>query len=184
MGAISIGLPRGNGTVPLDGGSHQKLSSYLVCLLSHCYEVSTNSPHDCATICRGCEIRRKQGIRVCRGRTLTRALSLLESDRGMSSEYIALAGDRILVTGSNGFIGAKVVESLLEYGFSNLRCFVRPASGLERLHRVLKTFPEGKRVEFVCGDLSLRDDCKAATRGISVIIHLAASFAKSFSAAF
>jgi len=38
----------------------------------------------------------------------------------MSSEYIALAADRILVTGSNGFIGSKVVERLLEYGFANI----------------------------------------------------------------
>jgi nucleoside-diphosphate-sugar epimerase len=38
----------------------------------------------------------------------------------MNSEYIAATDDRILVTGSNGFIGAIVVEILLEYGFANL----------------------------------------------------------------
>ena len=32
--------------------------------------------------------------------------------------------DLILITGSNGFIGSKVVETLLNYGFRNLRCFV------------------------------------------------------------
>ena len=55
----------------------------------------------------------------------------------MSSEYIASPDDRILVTGSNGFIGSKVVEKLLEYGFANVRCFVRPSSRLPRLKEVL-----------------------------------------------
>jgi nucleoside-diphosphate-sugar epimerase len=102
----------------------------------------------------------------------------------VKDNYIISPGDKILVTGSNGFIGAKVVEILLEYGFSNIRCFVRPSSHLERLQSALQRFPEGKGVEFVCGDLLLRDDCKAATRGVSVIIHLAAGFEKSFSSVF
>ena len=45
--------------------------SYLVCFLSHCYGLSTNLPHDWGIICRGCEIRREQGIRVCGGGILT-----------------------------------------------------------------------------------------------------------------
>jgi len=51
----------------------------------------------------------------------------------MTSEYIARPDDCILVTGSNGFIGARIVETLLGYGFSNLRCFVRPSSQLGSL---------------------------------------------------
>src|SRR6266516_2139906 len=70
----------------------------------------------------------------------------------MSSEYIALPGDQILVTGSNGFIGSKVVEKLLEYGFTNLRCFIRPSGHLARLQNVLDKFEAG-RVKFVTGDL-------------------------------
>ena len=49
--------------------------SYLVCFLSHCYGLSTDSPRGCATIGRSSKIRREQGIRVCRRRTLTRSLS-------------------------------------------------------------------------------------------------------------
>ncbi|HEV2320217.1 MAG TPA: NAD(P)-dependent oxidoreductase [Verrucomicrobiae bacterium] len=98
--------------------------------------------------------------------------------------YIISRSDRILITGSNGFIGAKVVEILLEYGFSNIRCFVRPSSDLARLQSALRRFPESKGVEFVCGDLLLREDCKAAARGASVIIHLAAGFEKSFSSVY
>jgi nucleoside-diphosphate-sugar epimerase len=102
----------------------------------------------------------------------------------MSSEYIALAGDRILVTGSNGFIGTKVVEKLLEYGFANLRCYVRPSSHLDCLHNVLTRFDAGKNVEFVTGDLLSRDDCRNATEGVSIIYHLAAGMEKSFAGAF
>jgi nucleoside-diphosphate-sugar epimerase len=102
----------------------------------------------------------------------------------MSSEYIALAGDRILVTGSNGFIGSKVVEKLLEYGFANLRCFIRPSSGLDRLEKALSQFDAGKNVELVTGDLLSRDDCRKAAEGVSIIYHLAAGMEKSFAGAF
>ena len=46
----------------------------------------------------------------------------------MKAKYIVPPKDRILVTGDNGFIEAKVVEQLLECGFPNLLCFVRPFS--------------------------------------------------------
>ncbi|HEX9272043.1 MAG TPA: NAD-dependent epimerase/dehydratase family protein, partial [Candidatus Binatia bacterium] len=102
----------------------------------------------------------------------------------MSSEYMALAGDRILVTGSNGFIGSKVVEKLLECGVANLRCFVRPSSHLGRLQDVLGKFDAGKNVELVTGDLLSRDDCRNAAEGASIIYHLAAGMEKSFAGAF
>jgi nucleoside-diphosphate-sugar epimerase len=102
----------------------------------------------------------------------------------MNSSYIASHGDRILVTGSNGFIGTKVVETLFEYGFTNLRCFVRPFSRLDRLHEVLSRHPAGQNVELVKGDLLAREDCRKATEGVSVILHLAAGMEKSFAGAF
>jgi nucleoside-diphosphate-sugar epimerase len=94
------------------------------------------------------------------------------------------ADDRILITGSNGFIGVKVVETLLDYGFSVLRCFVRPSSRLEKLKRVLAKYPRAKNVEIVSGDLLSQEDCRNAARGVSIIIHLAAGFDKSFAGAF
>ena len=102
----------------------------------------------------------------------------------MSFEYTAWPGDRILVTGSNGFIGSKVVEKLLEYGFANLRCFVRPSSRLDRLEKALSRFDAGKNVELVTGDLLSRDDCRKAAEGVSIIYHLAAGMEKSFAGAF
>ena len=102
----------------------------------------------------------------------------------MTSDYIVEPCDRILITGSNGFIGVKVVETLLEYGFSNLRCFVRPSSRLENLRKALARHAPGRSVEIVSGDLLSREDCRNAARNVSIIIHLAAGFDKSFAGAF
>ena len=102
----------------------------------------------------------------------------------MPSDYIALPAERMLVTGSSGFIGAKVVEILLEYGFRNLRCFVRPSSQLGRLNQVLRRFDAADDVEVVTGDLVSRDDCRRAAEGVSIIFHLAAGIEKSFAGAF
>jgi len=55
----------------------------------------------------------------------------------MTRKSIAVPNECILVTGSNGFIGSKVVQELLEYGFANLRCFVRPSSKIDRLKKLL-----------------------------------------------
>ncbi len=98
----------------------------------------------------------------------------------MDYESFISTDDRILITGSNGFIGAKVVEILFEYGFSNLRCFVRPSSQRDRLEKALGRFKAGNNVELVTGDLLSRDDCGRAAEGASIIYHLAAGTEKSF----
>lgn len=89
-----------------------------------------------------------------------------------------------MITGSNGFIGAKVVHILLEYGFTNLRCFVRPTSRLDRIENVLAQSDRGKDVDLVRGDLLFREDCRKAARGVSIIFNLAAGLEKSFAGAF
>jgi nucleoside-diphosphate-sugar epimerase len=106
------------------------------------------------------------------------------SSAQLSFESLAATSDRILITGSNGFIGVKVVEILLGYGFANLRCFVRPSSRLDRLHKVLARFGAGKNAELVTGDLLCRHDCRRAAEGVSIIYHLAAGMEKSFAGAF
>jgi 2-alkyl-3-oxoalkanoate reductase len=102
----------------------------------------------------------------------------------MDSPYIASQDDCILVTGSSGFVGAKVVATLFEYGFTNLRCFIRPSSRLDRLNDTLSRFQTGKNVELISGDLLSRDDCRKAAEGVSVVYHLAAGIEKSFAGAF
>jgi nucleoside-diphosphate-sugar epimerase len=102
----------------------------------------------------------------------------------LNSDYIVSRDERILVTGSNGFIGTKVVATLLEYGFTDIRCFVRPSSRLDRLEKALSQFDAGKDVELVTGDLLSREDCEKAAESVSIIYHLAAGMEKSFAGAF
>lgn len=102
----------------------------------------------------------------------------------MIADSILSSETPILITGSNGFIGVKVVESLLREGFSNLRCFVRPSSRLERLQQVLAAAHDAARTEIVSGDLVAREDCRRAAEGMAVIYHLAAGMDKSFAGAF
>jgi nucleoside-diphosphate-sugar epimerase len=89
----------------------------------------------------------------------------------------------ILITGSNGFIGSRVVAALLRSGFTDLRCFVRPSSDLARLHAILEAAPEA-RVEVVSGNLLSRDDCAKAAKDAAVIFHLAAASDRSFAGSF
>jgi nucleoside-diphosphate-sugar epimerase len=102
----------------------------------------------------------------------------------MGANSIISANDRILVTGSNGFIGTKVVETLLDHGFSNLRCLVRSSGRQENLKQVLYQSAAGNGVELISGDLLSRDDCVKAAEGVSVVYHLAAGLDKSFASAF
>src|SRR5438874_2255305 len=102
----------------------------------------------------------------------------------MNRKSIASPKDCILVTGSNGFIGTKVVEILLEYGFANLHCFVRSSSRFGGLEKALSDLDASKNVKFITGDLLSRDDCRKATDGVSIVYHLAAGMEKSFAGAF
>jgi len=95
-----------------------------------------------------------------------------------------ISGERILVTGSSGFIGTKVVATLLDYGFTDICCFVRPSSELTRLGKTLRQFNAEKKVEIVTGDLLSPTDCRKAAAAASIIYHLAAGMEKSFADAF
>ena len=98
--------------------------------------------------------------------------------------YLIGPEDLILITGATGFIGVKVVESLLERGFRNLRCFARPSSKTAELKALVGRY-RGARIETVTGNLLSRDDCVTAARNAAVIIHLAAGTGqKSYADAF
>lgn len=88
-------------------------------------------------------------------------------------DSIIRCSERILVTGSNGFIGARVVGRLLDYGFKNLRCLVRPSSDLTALKRIIGSYTTAT-VEVVEGNLLSPKDCEKITEDVSVIYHLAA----------
>jgi nucleoside-diphosphate-sugar epimerase len=98
--------------------------------------------------------------------------------------FIIGPDDQVLVTGAAGFIGLRLVHQLLEYGFRNLRCFVRPSSKQEGVAALHLCGGDG-RLEFTCGNLLSRHDCATACKDVAVVFHLAASRGeKSYSDAF
>jgi nucleoside-diphosphate-sugar epimerase len=93
--------------------------------------------------------------------------------------------DPILVTGAAGFIGSRVVETLLDRGYRNVRCFVRPSSDVRRLDSIRGHWADAARVEIISGNLLSRDDCTSACANAAVVFHLAAGRGeKSFPDAF
>lgn len=98
------------------------------------------------------------------------------------SEYGIQRDEAILITGANGFIGSKVVQILIEYGFTRLRCFVRSNRNLTDLHKLAVS--SGVHIEVLQGNLLSRDDCLRAVKEVSVIYHLAAGTEKTFPGCF
>ena len=90
-----------------------------------------------------------------------------------SSEFIIEPDDPILITGSAGFVGSRVVKTLLDRGFRNLRCFARPSSDARRIESFAAY--KGAKVHVINGNLLSRSDCIAATKDVAVIYHLAAA---------
>jgi len=79
----------------------------------------------------------------------------------------------ILVTGASGFLGSHLVEHLCVLGAKQLRCFVRPSSGLAKLNELRDKYPS-THLQYIVGNLlSLTDACRAM-EGIEVVYHLAA----------
>ena len=95
-----------------------------------------------------------------------------------NKEYIIKPTESILVTGAGGFIGSKVVETLLEYGFKKLRCLVRSNRNLSKLKQLAAT--ANVDIEFIQGNLLSREDCLQISKDTAVIYHLAAGVGKSF----
>jgi nucleoside-diphosphate-sugar epimerase len=100
-------------------------------------------------------------------------------------DFIVGQDDRILVTGATGFIGSRLLANLLDRGFRNLRCFVRPSSAAARVDGLSAFAGVAGRVEVITGNLLSCEDCNAATKDVAVIFHLAAGRGeKSFPDAF
>jgi nucleoside-diphosphate-sugar epimerase len=88
--------------------------------------------------------------------------------------YIIDNDQLILITGAAGFIGSKVVQTLLSMGFRNLRCLVRSASRSKGILNSLAAEFEDARLEVIQGNLLSREDCLCATRDTVLVLHLAA----------
>lgn len=91
-----------------------------------------------------------------------------------NGSFIIGPDDRILVTGASGFIGSRVVESLVDRGFRNLVCFARPSSEASAIEAIVERRPLGARIEVLKGNLLSPADCETACKDVAVIFHLAA----------
>jgi nucleoside-diphosphate-sugar epimerase len=109
-------------------------------------------------------------------------VATIRQDKVVKHNWIVDKSDLILITGANGFIGSRVLEVLLEYGFTRIRCFVRSEHSVLALRE--RASPRGACVEFCQGNLLSREDCGRAVADVSLIIHLAAGTGKSFAGCF
>ncbi|MBI5070631.1 MAG: NAD(P)-dependent oxidoreductase [Deltaproteobacteria bacterium] len=81
---------------------------------------------------------------------------------------------KVLVTGSNGFLGATLVRRLCERGETYVRCLHRPGSNLRRLAAVQADHP-GAELDHCVGNLTSPEDCARAIDGVDLVYHGAAA---------
>lgn len=99
---------------------------------------------------------------------------VIENRSNEKKESIIEKSELILITGATGFIGPRIVKNLIDRGFINLRCIVRPSSNLSNLNEINNNYPTA-RIDIISGDLLSQDDCDKITKGVKVIYHLAAA---------
>ncbi|MGY0196277.1 NAD-dependent epimerase/dehydratase family protein [Leptothrix sp. BB-4] len=80
---------------------------------------------------------------------------------------------KILVTGAGGFLGARIVRSLLAMGQKDLRCQIREGRGADKLAALAREH-HGAQVEVVACNLLSPADTVALLQGVDLIVHAAA----------
>ena len=79
---------------------------------------------------------------------------------------------KILITGSAGFLGNRLVYKLCEKGYTNIRCFIRSSQSIQKFNQIKSDFP-GISLEFCEGNLTSQIDAHKAVEGVDYIIHCA-----------
>ena len=113
------------------------------------------------------------GVDLSRKRTLRSRSRTVQSDRRVENAIIGW-DEPILVTGASGFIGTRVVRTLLEYGFRDVGCFVRSARGAGSLESSASGFGNSVRVRIIKWNPLAPSDCLTAAKDAAVVYHLAA----------
>lgn len=80
---------------------------------------------------------------------------------------------RILITGSNGFVGTNIVLELMKNPDFQIRCMIQPGTSIETIEECQKR-PGGERIEVISGDLTNMDSLEKACTDVWGIVHLAA----------
>jgi len=89
----------------------------------------------------------------------------------------------MLVTGAAGFVGSRVVATLLRLGFEWVRCGVRRSSDLGLLKAAIPQ-EHANRCEIVEANLVSRDECRQLAANAEIVYHLVAGRGKSFPGCF
>jgi nucleoside-diphosphate-sugar epimerase len=80
---------------------------------------------------------------------------------------------KILITGAGGFLGARIVNSLLQAGQFDLRCQVREGRGVDKLQAIAKQ-AGAPALEIVACNLLSERDTLSLLEGVELVIHAAA----------
>ena len=100
-----------------------------------------------------------------------------------NNDDIINKNDTILVTGSNGFVGSRLVDILLSHGYQNIRCLLRTKAKSNSLDRLVNKYGHDK-LEIIEGNLLSESTCRDIARDVSVVYHLAAGIDKTYPGCF
>jgi len=104
-------------------------------------------------------------------------------ERTSAKPWIVDRGARVLVTGAAGFVGSRVVATLLRLGFEQVRCSVRRSSDLSLLEAGIAAEHAG-RCQIIEANLLSKEECGQLTDGVELVYHLVAGRGKSFPGCF
>ncbi len=106
-------------------------------------------------------------------------MNVTPAEQGHYAAWIAETSAPVLVTGAAGFVGSRVVASLLRLGFTRIVCGVRRSSDRRLLQEAIA--PEfADRCRIVEANLLSRDECRELAAGAEIVFHLVAGRGKSF----